>query len=476
MHAARLAPGEGLETRRLGAQAARSQLPGKSGPVSRPHDARAVLQLQRTVGNARVAAMLQRCGAGGCSCGGACRREEELPLADRTRAGLHRSPARIARQPRRVRALQRAQVINDALRLEADLWKDKDRLQRAFHNNPTLTGRDAPADVGLLQQALDTVFRAMPNSKQTASGVTVFDGKWGNETVGTVRDYQVAKGIRPPGGFEAGRKTLAALDADLRSRRAPTPPPRPAPPPSPPPPAPAKVCGPDVASEMARAWASAQTQFRALSFGKKLGNCRMLVQPLIRDPDTGNLRLNADAFDTWGLFQGSVGWTRVPPWHGSCGTPGSSGDMRCMFDSRHEAEDVCSNTVQIGSNCWLSGTPNYGLFGIAMRECFDWTSLLGAVPSVGVLHDLFSLESTIALVGGYKALKGDNIIGPEKWAIAAWLGGPRATVGGGNRQGCSRTCPGPPPPPFAIVWEPNMSRNDAPGGPPYTPTDMIPGC
>jgi len=359
------------------------------------------------------------------------------------------------------RVLLRADVIKDSLELEADLWKTNTRLQLAFHNNPTLTPRDARREVALLQEALDTVFRPMPKSKKTEIGVTVFDGKWGNETWTAIHDYQVFKGIKPAGGFEAGRRTLAALDADLRARKHPTPPPKPTPPPTPPPPpAPtAKVCGPNVTAETARAWESAQKQFRALTFGQKLDNCRMLVQPLIKDPENPQKnKLNADAFDTWGLFQGSVRWTRVPPWHGSCGSPGSKGDTDNNWDNLHEAADVCSNTVQVGSDCWLSGTPNYGLYGIAMRECFEFTGLLRDVPKLSLLHELFSLPSTMLLVGAYKALKGDNIIGPEKWASATWLGGPRATVGGGNRTSCGATCAGPPPPTFAIVWEPHMPR------------------
>ena len=448
-------------------------------PASLPSNAHPVLQLQRAAGNAAVTALLQRCGAGGCSCGGACRHRAKPALeeAEVLQFGAHRVQ-RHALARRTWPLLQRAQVINDTRRLEAELWKDNDRLQASFHNNPTLTGRDTPGDVALLQEALDTVFRAMPKSKKNEGGVVTFDGKWGNETLTTVRDYQVAHDIKPPGGFEAGRRTLDALDAELKARKAapkPTPP-KPAPKPTPPPTPAAKVCGPNVGTEMARAWASAQTQFRALSFGKKLDNCRMLVQPLIKDPDSGQLHLNADAFDTWGLFQGSVGWTRIAPWHGSCGTPGSKGDEKCMFDAAHEAPDVCSNTVQVGGDCWLSGTPNYGLFGIAMRECFEWTGLVRDVPGMSALHDLFSLPSAMLLAGGYKAVKGDNIVGPEKWVTATWLGGPTATATGGNRSSCSTTCAGPPPPAFAIVWEPNMPRSAAPGGPPYFPADIKPGC
>ena len=67
----------------------------------------------------------------------------------------------------------------------------------------------------------------MPKSKSVAGGKTVFDGKWGNETVATIHDFQVFAGIDPPGGFEAGRRTLGSLDGRLPKPAAPTPPPAP---------------------------------------------------------------------------------------------------------------------------------------------------------------------------------------------------------------------------------------------------------
>jgi hypothetical protein len=133
--------------------------------------------------------------------------------------------------------------------------------------------------------------------------------------------------------------------------------------------------------------------------------------------------------------------------------------------------------VQAGSDCWLSGTPNYGLFGIAMRLCSDFTDaaaflgpFLGPLGiSIEAFHQLFSLTSTAALVAAYKIAKGDSIVGPEKWALATWMGGPSATASGGNRTDCTTTCPGPTPPPFLFVWEPNAPRSAMPTGSPYFP-------
>lgn len=248
------------------------------------------------------------------------------------------------------------------------------------------------------------------------------------------------------------------------------------PPPAPPPPAQPRVCGPSVDAEVTKAWTAARTAFDAMPFIDKFNNCRMLVQPLIIKK-SGKLGLNENAFDTWGLFLNSAGWTRIPPWHGACGTPGSAGDLHNPRDPLHEDANVCSNSVQLGGECWLSGTPNYGLFGIAMRACSDWTDNAGLLgPFLGPLgisvtdfHALFSLPSTALLVAAYKIVKGDNILGPEKWALATWLGGPTARASGGNRPTCGTTCAGPPPPPFLIAWMPNLPRSAMPLGPPYIP-------
>jgi hypothetical protein len=63
----------------------------RSAPAAMPD---VMLRLQRTAGNSAVKHMIQRCGAGGCTCGGACggghSAEEEL-LEEQLGAGLLRS-------------------------------------------------------------------------------------------------------------------------------------------------------------------------------------------------------------------------------------------------------------------------------------------------------------------------------------------------------------------------------------------------
>lgn len=115
-------------------------------------------------------------------------------------------------------------IADDLCLLSTDLKGDS-RLNDAFHNNPPLTAKDnTPKDptgpVGKFQKALIVVGENL--------GKDGADGEWGSKTTQAVASFQSKNGIQP-GGFEAGRKTLLALDAQLQQR-----PPKPPPPPPPP--------------------------------------------------------------------------------------------------------------------------------------------------------------------------------------------------------------------------------------------------
>jgi peptidoglycan hydrolase-like protein with peptidoglycan-binding domain len=112
-------------------------------------------------------------------------------------------------------------IADDLCLLSTDLKGDS-RLNDAFHNNPPLTPKDnTPKDptgpVGKFQKGLIVVGENL--------GKDGADGEWGSKTTQAVASFQSKNGIQP-GGFEAGRKTLLALDAHLQQR-----------PPKPPPPA-----------------------------------------------------------------------------------------------------------------------------------------------------------------------------------------------------------------------------------------------
>lgn len=185
---------------------------------------------------------LARCGCqsdSACSCDGGRVAEEEasLPGASGLDALLARSVAsRAVSTPAGAhatadlpaRVLSRATAITDDVHLASALLTSNTRLESAFHNDPPLTPSDDKAAIAVLQEALENAFRTLPKSHEPDGRL---DGKWGTETKGALRDYQSAREI-PPGGHEAGRRTLAALDADLKG--GPKPKPKPAPKPTPP--------------------------------------------------------------------------------------------------------------------------------------------------------------------------------------------------------------------------------------------------
>src|SRR5262249_5552460 len=106
-------------------------------------------------------------------------------------------------------------AVFDDLCLLSDDLKGDDRLNDAVHNNPPLTANDSPGTIPKFQQAL-----VAAGEKLTKYGP---DGKWGSETTNAVISFQRKNGV-PPGGFEAGRKTLVALDKKLQ-KTPPNPPP-----------------------------------------------------------------------------------------------------------------------------------------------------------------------------------------------------------------------------------------------------------
>jgi Putative peptidoglycan binding domain len=82
----------------------------------------------------------------------------------------------------------------------------------AHSNAPPLSASDEPQDVALLQDALATIGFAPARSTGPFNG---FDGIWGPATTKAVREFQQQHGVRPVGGWEAGAKTLSALDSLL---------------------------------------------------------------------------------------------------------------------------------------------------------------------------------------------------------------------------------------------------------------------
>lgn len=261
-------------------------------------------------------------------------------------------------------------------------------------------------------------------------------------------------------------------DAELQRsvvvyRRTPSPPTPPTPSTPPTPPISDRICGPDVSTEVTRIWSKIQTDFRSWNFSEKLSACRYLIQPIVPGSGSSGYTLNNNAFDTLGLYQGSADWLRLSPYHPPCAVPGTCAPANSnSFNSCHENDKTCSNTVKVGSGCWLSGTPNYGTYGIMMRLCWDWTLPLKRLPPFNYLRKVFSLSSTKLIVTAYKLYKGDGPGPPCRWAAATWAGGPAARVSGSNRLTCQPTCSVSYPhslatgygKQFDYVWEPVKPR------------------
>ena len=98
--------------------------------------------------------------------------------------------------------------------LQSPFWADDARLQAAYHNQPPLEKGETDAAVAKLQQALVQQGYGMPLSTRPDG---TMDGGWGDETTAAVRRFQQEHNVRPVGGWEAGHKTLGALDRLLGS-------------------------------------------------------------------------------------------------------------------------------------------------------------------------------------------------------------------------------------------------------------------
>jgi peptidoglycan hydrolase-like protein with peptidoglycan-binding domain len=122
-----------------------------------------------------------------------------------------------------VRALVVQRQPRPAATTLSDLrWISDTRFQAAANNSPPIRPGDPQAVVAKLQQALfDADPARYPLSVTMRSGHP--DGQWGQETTSAVQQFQRDNGVRPVGGFEAGRKTLSALDSALAGRRRPPP-------------------------------------------------------------------------------------------------------------------------------------------------------------------------------------------------------------------------------------------------------------
>ena len=190
-----------------------------------------------------------------------------------------------------------------------------------------------------------------------------------------------------------------------------------------------------------------------------------------------------NGWDVLPLFQGDSLWLRSHPIYdaatgGPCATPSSLDPSAPPFDDAHESDQTCSNTVQVGGQCWLNGTVNYGTYGIMVRLC----------------RDEFSIKFRLALQMAETLIRTYKSIGPHPedptlplaWLRATYNGGPSAKPANpGNRPQCKCTCPCKGSvTTWDYVWEPVKPRSAAthptipskPAPPPPLPSPPSPGA
>jgi hypothetical protein len=224
------------------------------------------------------------------------------------------------------------------------------------------------------------------------------------------------------------------------------------------------VCGPDVTKQLATTLGKIETDFEGWSPTDKRSACHRILNPIDFE-EARKHGLSAgdyNGWDTYALFSLYGNWLRRPPVCGPCATPSSSAPSGADWKHKgHEDPRTCSNTVQVGNACWLAGTVNYATYGMMVRLCDQ------AFPGDADLGGEFgALEHAKTLIKGYKTfVSKENPKWPLEWTETVFRGGPKATVAGGNRAGCSTTCTSLNPKlnpgtlaSWDYVWEPVKTR------------------
>jgi hypothetical protein len=256
-----------------------------------------------------------------------------------------------------------------------------------------------------------------------------------------------------------------------------------------------KTCGPKVDTQVRDVWTQIGTDFKSWTDKQAEAACSFLVKPLLQEPATTprgelrkadvplfdpfgrphklsiptRLRFNVDAFDTLPLFyNGAIIWLMDPDLlaRGCCDpsisqTEASDPDNFTANQKRCEARDSCCSTVQIGNKCWLSGTVNYGTYGIMVSLC----KKRFPIRYVNIYHlakfELKSYKKLGKVLSGATTEEFD-IEEPLSWFEATFSGGPGATSArAGNHPGCELKCPfdGSIESKWDYVWEPVKKRD-----------------
>ncbi len=226
---------------------------------------------------------------------------------------------------------------------------------------------------------------------------------------------------------------------------APTAPAKPVPTPTPAPPTrPGTngVCGPDITAQVSAALSAVSTTFTGLSSADKDENCDALD------------KASAGAITSWDI---------LPLYSGS--GRGGGGNSWIYKDYRPAcatagATPPCGSSVQVGTECYFSGTANYVLYGVACKLCYDHYSASnpGEAPrftKAAMLKNIYDYKGPGSLVG-----TGANWKMCEDWSSAGYDGWPSGGTppSPADKANCSPTCPTrfSPPPDFNARWCPHV--------------------
>jgi len=210
-----------------------------------------------------------------------------------------------------------------------------------------------------------------------------------------------------------------------------------------------RVCGPDVTNQIFALWNRIERVFKTQwNSDKQAEACRYLIAPYPNAPFDWTQNINA--FDTIPLcYGGAVNWLmRSEVLDIPCGIPSPLDQDREaeLSQAAAEARNMCSVSVAVRGKCWLSGTVNYGTYGMMMSICDDvfptsYWPYSAAIKGFGFPPMGFSIGYGESLIRAYKArggtMKEHDIAEPIAWYQAVYNGGAGAAPSmAGNRSSC----------------------------------------
>lgn len=283
------------------------------------------------------------------------------------------------------------------------------------------------------------------------------DGTCPKAVADALLDFQktwAAKGlkIKPDGVADPGGATIRQLHALTHGR-----------------------CGPKVDTQFRNILTRIQSDFRSWPASTQDAVCSRILIPVVPSnkatPSFGDLASDPtkllqlagyepdiNGWDVLPLFWGTSQWLRSPKLlNKGCGVPTSAKPKAPADDPAHEDPCTCSDSVEIGGQCWLNGTVNYGTFGIMIGLCAD-----AFLPAL--LRGVVLTYATQILIRGYKALinKEDPTL-PIAWVRATFENGPAGVPRiASNRPNCACGCSlDGSIVKWDYVWEPKKTRQKA---------------